>query len=112
MIGVFLTNQGRGIARFPALRYKQILGVELLNGIGKGPIWPISEANLGWTSFPGGANDVIYPGESLWIATLQQLRYSTDGTAPQILHAITIVTETVCDGMPAHRQSFSVDSAE
>jgi Putative DNA-binding domain len=110
-----LTNEGRGIARFPAVRFQSEQPITVGNPMilqGQAPLWPISDASPGWLSFRGGANDVVYPGEIIRIATLIHAGHRLTRSRPQEFHAMTIRTEAVCEGMPAHRQSFSFGRAE
>jgi hypothetical protein len=102
---LIVTNTGRGIARFPSVRFERVRGINLPGiTMGKMPIWSLSDAIIGWTSFRGAANDVVYPGESLVVAELVQQKY------PSMMgfQGFTIIVETVCDGMPPHRQSFQI----
>jgi hypothetical protein len=111
IIQVTLRNEGRGLARFPAVRFERLSGVAIpANELYVGPqsIWPVL-GDQEWISFRGGANDVVYPGETLKLATLSQVGQRADRPGPQIFRAVTIVTEVVCDGMPAHRQSFGIE---
>jgi len=112
-IAVMLTNEGRGLARFPAVRFQRQMGVGLPNqSLGPFPIWSLSQADNEWISFRGGTNDVVYPGESLRIATIIQSGQRVDNVSTFKFPEITITTEAVCDGMPAHRQTFRLDAAE
>jgi hypothetical protein len=110
---VVVTNEGRGIARFPAVRCERLHGIGLPNEMaGKSPIWFVSYADEKWLSFRGGANDVVYPGESLLVATLVQPGFRADRSAPQMFPGVNMATEAVCEGMPSYRQSFSIRAAD
>jgi hypothetical protein len=110
---VSVINDGRGLARFPAVRYQRIGGLELANVMrGQAPIWGFSDANPEWSSFRGDANDVVYPGEMLRIATLLHRDNRVHRESPRAFSDITITTEVVCEGMVAHRQTFSFDATE
>ncbi len=112
-IAVMLANEGRALARFPAVRYKRHKGIGLPNqSFGPFPIWPLSGADGEWFSFRGGANDVVYPGESLRVATLVQSGQRVDNSSPLKFPEVTITTEAICDGSPAHRQTFRLDAVE
>jgi len=104
---VSVTNVGRGIARFPSLRYSKLQVIGLPNPTyDEPPLWPSSEAIPGWISLRGSANDVVYPEESLLVTKLFQYKHPASRTFP----AVTIVTEAVCDNMPPHRQSFEIEA--
>jgi hypothetical protein len=113
-IAVTLSNKGRGLARFPSVRFRRGGGITFPGMVDQGqPIWPHSYADKEWISIRGGSNDVVYPGETLRIATIVQERGlvpSTDRT-PHTWEfpAITIATEAVCDGTVAHQQYFKMD---
>lgn len=121
-IALEIKNEGRGLARFPAVRVQRMSRISIPNNALRGPIpiWPISEANEKWISVRGGANDVIYPGETLRIATLIQAGDRLDQQSPPNFmhtghwrfHEIVIPTECVCDGMTSYAQSFTIPTLE
>jgi Putative DNA-binding domain len=116
-------NEGRGLARFPALRCQRSGGLQQSSSsaAAEQSLWTFSDANPEWLSFRGGANHVVYPGESLRIATVIQPGQTTSrpsgyGIPIAVAYewafsALTIVTEVVCDGSPTHRQSFAFGGA-
>jgi Putative DNA-binding domain len=118
---VYVTNTGRGLARFPSIRCKKVAGITLQTHMAEpSSVWAISNTDEEWLSFRGGANDVVFPGESLRIATLLQVAplnrqadYGNPGPyfGEAYFPAVTIFTEAVCEGTPAHRQSFELSSA-
>jgi hypothetical protein len=58
-ISVELTNEGRGLARFPAIRCQDTRGISAPHPMHTvQPIWAISHADNDWLSFRGGVNDV------------------------------------------------------
>ncbi len=65
-----LENAGAGIAKFPSIRYKRTaaLIVDPQAPIGL----PRRQTENDWEAFRGGADDVIYPGETRRIARLAQ----------------------------------------
>jgi hypothetical protein len=70
-----LTNEGRGIAKFPGIRFKRSsvlfkddFGVDGNGGFGIPP----RPSESGWIVFRGGVDDVIYPGETRIIGKLIQ----------------------------------------
>jgi len=72
---VGIMNSGRGIAKFPSLRYPVIPGINSaaygLDGNGRWGL-PLRPTTEGWVLFGGGADDVIHPGTHLEIAKLTQ----------------------------------------
>lgn len=112
-IVVTVSNQGRGLALFPAVRYQRMSELSLPEFMDSSPpIWVVSQADAEWVSLRGGANDVIYPNEVLQIATLIQSGACEKNSNIWKFPAITITTEAVCDGMASHRQSFTLGAAE
>jgi Putative DNA-binding domain len=105
VLSLIVTNTGRGIARFPSVRFKRTHTVSPPSITFEQVLWSLSNAIPEWTSFRGGANDVVYPGESLFVTELVQHKHPV---TTQIFPALTIVAEAVCDGMPPHRQSFEI----
>jgi hypothetical protein len=70
-----LTNNGRGIAKFPSVRFERSLGlIPDRNGVDgmRGFGLPLRPSEAGWVVFRGGVDDVIYPGEQRLITKLQQ----------------------------------------
>ena len=70
-----LTNEGRGIAKFPGVRFKRIAnlrqddyGIDGNRGFGLPPRASEKE----WIVYRGGVDDVIYPGETRLIGKLIQ----------------------------------------
>lgn len=111
-VGVILSNNGRGLALFPCVRFRRGGGITFPGYMdSQQPIWPHSYADKEWISLRGGSNDVVYPGDTLRIATIVQERaiVPSKGTGPHTWEfpAITIRTEAVCDGTVAHCQSFT-----
>lgn len=113
-ITVYVSNVGRGMARFPAVRYHRSTGLFVPGPMeGNQPIWMPYYADTDWPCLRGTANDVVYPGDKLRIVTLcQRAAPRTDPNAPTLFPAMIVATEAVCEGMPAHRQSFAFDAAQ
>jgi hypothetical protein len=108
-----VVNEGRGLARFPAVRYQRVGDLSLPNTLrGESSLWTLSDANAEWPSFRGGANDVVYPEERLKIATLVHPGARVNRPSPRSFPDITVTTYVVCEGMPAHRQTFSFAAIE
>lgn len=108
-----VSNRGRGIARFPAVRYPTDNGVTTPAWTDTGqPIWKVSNANRDWVSFRGGANDVVYPGESLELVSLIQRGHQDQTRGPWLFPAIEFVVETICEGMPARQQTLIIEGVQ
>jgi hypothetical protein len=124
LLTLTVSNEGRGLARFPALLWQKNSLFNASNSPinGDQPLWALSTANSEWGSFRGGADNVMYPNESLRIATLVQTGVKTGGPSNGIVMyaaqcdwsfaALTVVTEVVCDGMAAFQQSFPIEAAQ
>jgi hypothetical protein len=72
---VGIMNSGRGIARFPSLRYRVVPGINFAQyGLDGNGHWglPLRPTSEDWVLFGGGADDVIHPGTHLEIAKLTQ----------------------------------------
>jgi hypothetical protein len=69
-----LRNAGKGIARFPSLRFRSGNGFELSGGIDVHRNFglPLRPSEPSWIVFQGGIDDVIYPGETKLIGILGQ----------------------------------------
>jgi hypothetical protein len=113
LIGI--KNSGRGIARFPSLRFPVVPGIYLaaygLDGNGHWglPLRPVSE---GWVVFGGGADDVVYPGTHLEVAKLTQrsrvAQYQRPGVAPpaQYFPEYEFKCGLAADGVPNETACF------
>jgi hypothetical protein len=70
-----LHNEGRGIAKFPGLRFRRDMGFILsdagADGEGNFGI-PLRQSEKDWIVFRGGMDDVIYPGETRLIGVVSQ----------------------------------------
>jgi hypothetical protein len=70
-----LKNEGRGIARFPCIRFSQKLGLRpAMNGLdGNGrEALPQRASGYPWVIYQGGVDSLIYPDEPFFIAKLVQ----------------------------------------
>ena len=69
-----VTNVGRGMARFPSVRFLQSNLMVEPSGIDGGHQFglPLRPSTGGWASFRGGADDVIHPGETIEVAKIKQ----------------------------------------
>jgi hypothetical protein len=89
-----LKNEGRGIAKFPGVRFKRSanlqqdsFGVDGNGGFGLPP----RASEPGWIVFRGGVDDVIYPGETRLIGKLiQTARDEGDRRAPLVAGQVCI----------------------
>jgi hypothetical protein len=68
-----ITNAGRAIAKYPGLRYKNVKGMPRTMVLQNSAFGlPMRYEVTDWFIFGGGADHVIYPGETLLIAKLHQ----------------------------------------
>jgi hypothetical protein len=68
-----ITNSGRGIAKYPGLRFKNADELPRLMVLQNNEFGlPMRHQVTDWMIFGGGADHVIYPGETLLIAKLHQ----------------------------------------
>jgi hypothetical protein len=69
-----LRNEGKGIARFPSLRFQNGNGFELSGGIDVHRNFglPLRPSEPSWIIFQGGIDDVIYSGETKLIGILSR----------------------------------------
>jgi hypothetical protein len=111
---VGIRNSGRGIAKFPSLRFPVVPGINLaaygLDGNGRWglPLRPMSE---GWIIFGGGADDVVYPGTNLEVAKLTQRSRVSEWQRPGVAAAqhfpqYEFKCGLAADGVPYLTDSF------
>jgi hypothetical protein len=90
-----LTNEGKGIARFPGLRFTRASGFEMsqygLDGNTNFGL-PLRPSEPDWIVFRGGVDDVIYPGETRLIGILSQ-RGEERGVEGSVMHGAFSKTE-------------------
>jgi Putative DNA-binding domain len=83
-----LINCGRGIAKFPSIRFSSGLGLVVSNdGIDgmRGVGLPRRASEAGWNTFRGGVDDVIYPGEKRLITRIQQFGQNQGPPKPAVI---------------------------
>jgi hypothetical protein len=99
-----LQNRGSGTAKFPSIRYKRASAmiVDPLGPVGL----PRRQSESDWELFRGGADDVIYPEETLKIAKLTQqgatnTPWAANGQAriPWMFEAVMFQCELSCEGV-------------
>jgi len=99
-----LKNDGRGIAKFPSVRFKFDVGFRVYRGgiDGNGNNGLLARPSVPeWTVFRGGVDDVIYPGTTLMVATLQRQFNTVDQITDRwVFHPFTFSAEISCEGMP------------
>lgn len=100
-----LTNVGRGLAKFPGVRFKRagcLLNVFPygLDGNGNQGL-PLRVSDNDSVIFRGGVDDVIYPGTTLKITQLIQ-RYSSGDPRKGIgiFDSFSFAAEISCEGLP------------
>jgi len=82
-----LKNEGRGIARFPSIRFLKALGLRpASSGLDDsgGNALPERPSTFEWTVFQGGIDSVIYPNEDFLITKLIQHGERLGETGPKM----------------------------
>jgi hypothetical protein len=105
-LGIY--NAGRGIAKFPSIRFKRSSGlVEDAYGIdgNRGFGLPVRPTENTWCAFQGGANEVIFSDQLVNIAYLRQ----TSGRPPAF-DAVQFEYEISCEGAPTIRATEIIPS--
>jgi hypothetical protein len=103
-----LYNAGRGIAKFPSIRFKRssglsedAYGIDGLRNFGL----PVRPTGGSWCAFQGGANEVIFPDQLVNVAYLRQ----TSGKLPAY-DAVHFEYEISCEGAQTIRATQIVPS--
>ena len=102
-----LKNTGRAIAKFPCVRLKRISDAPMnsfgIDGDGKFGL-PRLPTESGVIAFAGGADYVIYPGDAVKIAKLEQssrpAQYGDDKGAKIYFAPFSLTAEIFADGVP------------
>lgn len=109
-------NEGRGLARFPALRVLKIPQVVLQPPpFSSAPAWPIHLTQPDWVSFRAGADNVLYPGETIEVGVVRQNGISNRvaSTPVQVFDwtfsGVTLTAEVMADEMRPHTRTFVFD---
>ena len=122
-VTLFVKNDGRGIARFPALHCHRSSNLRYSPGMYNmnQPTWPHLDRDETRFSFRGRSDDVLYPGEALNIVVLEQAgQPQGDPVQSPYGHPMPhlrkllfprarLGTQVVCEGMAAFVQSFEWD---
>jgi hypothetical protein len=115
---VGIVNSGRGIAKFPSLRFPQVPGINLADyGLDGASHWglPKRATSQGSILFGGGAGDVIYPGTHLEVAKLTQRSQVSEwqrvGAASPVQYfpEFQFVAGLAADGVPYETFSFTLE---
>lgn len=114
VVDLYVENTGRGLARFPVLLlYRDSNFVPFKHPYGGAPehLWPLSNADVSWMSFRGGAEAVVYPGEKLRICRVDQATYTEPGASPKFAQAFLHIG-AMCEGAPVveNVMEFSAES--
>ena len=104
-----VSNEGRGLARYPALFLRTSSPVS--RGAFDSPLWPESPANGNWVSYRGGANDVIYPGETRDVRKLYQRANVTEGGVASY-YPLHVFTKVVCLDMAERSQTTQLEGGD
>jgi hypothetical protein len=105
LVRLGLRNEGRGIARFPCVRFPQSLGLRPassgLDGNGREAL-PQRASGYPWIIYQGGVDSVIYPDETFFVARLVQEGKGLGTTTCELG-----VNEQTIQNVPANRWEFS-----
>jgi hypothetical protein len=100
-----LRNEGRGIARFPCIRFSTALGLRPatigLDGSGREAL-PQRASGYPWIIYQGGVDSVIYPNETFFITKLIQ-----EGKGLGITTCELGVDQQTIQNVPANRWEFA-----
>ena len=81
-----IKNSGRAIAKYPGLRYQNAKGMPRPIVLADSDFGlPLRQNQTDWLIFGGGADHVIYPGETLPIAKLHQGGFATNFPMPRFV---------------------------
>lgn len=98
-------NEGRGIARFPCVRFSQTLGLRPatigLDGNGRDAL-PQRASVYPWIIYQGGVDSVIYPNETFFVARLVQEGKGAGETTCEIG-----IRQQATHNVPANRWEFA-----
>ncbi len=105
-----IKNIGRGLARFPSIRYRRTCGLVCdqfgIDGNG-GVGLPLRPSEPEWVVFRGGIDDVIYPQEVRKITKLWQDATAIGSTDRQFFKAVSFQCEISSEGTP----TFTVEES-
>ena len=127
-----LANVGRGLARFPSIRFKSSCGLwpDRTCGLdGSGNIGlPLRASDEGWVIFRGGIEDVVYPNDTLAITLLLQAGENLGKVGYELrgdqyiagnpdqfrweFKKISFSCEISCEGLPTTTEVKSFDREE
>jgi hypothetical protein len=107
-----LSNIGRGIAKFPSIRFRYDQGFRThpsrIDGNG-GYALPQRPSEAAWIVFRGGVDDVIYPEDTLRISRICRLNSGQDFTNKYIFPNVTFSAEISCEGMQTKKVECAVE---
>ena len=105
-------NIGKGLARFPALFFAKNPSLHYSAGaFGSNPsTWAFKNIEDTRYAFRGSSNDVLYPEETITIATLRQVGVASRTSKEIKFERVTLKTTVVCEGMMPVDQEFFWDA--
>jgi schlafen family protein len=109
-----LSNVGRGLAKFPSIRFKRVgpLTVDRFGLDGNGHVGLRERPSDGaWITFGGGADDVVYSSTTLKITQLIQ-RIQADELIGDFFPQFTFTAEISCEGLPTFVAEKSAPPAD
>jgi hypothetical protein len=104
-----IENCGRGIAKFPSIRFKRDPGINIdPNGIdgNSGLGLPLGPTEPEWFVFGGGVDHVIYPETILKVAKLTQREKRIEDEA--VFEEYTLTAELAADEFPSTSDSKTI----
>jgi hypothetical protein len=89
-----ITNLGRAVAKYPGLRFRHFKDRTFTTGYQGNFALPLRQTDKDWIIFGGGVDDIIYPGATIKIATLQQGSHEENFPIPRrVLPKWAIIVE-------------------
>lgn len=95
-----LSNTGRGIAKFPSIRFRRDQGFQIwqsgLDGNGSVGL-PVRPSESDWIIFQGGVDYVIFPEETLKITKVSRVFSHRDHANRYVFENVTFSVEVSCE---------------
>jgi len=109
MFTVGIENRGRGVAKFPGLRFKRTPGINVchlgIDGNGRFGL-PQRPTEPEWIVFGGGVDHVIYPGTLLKVVVLEQTEKRVGDQV--VFEELTLAVELAADECPSSTDSGTI----
>lgn len=112
VVSLGLSNIGRGIAKFPSVRFSHANGFIVsrggIDGNGSHGL-PLRPSERGWVVFRGGVDDVIYPDSTLPVTTVERRCEQVDMADRWVLPRVEFLAEISCEGSPNRMVRWEID---